>query len=101
MRPEDLLVMLGIGAVLVGTMLTLYGIFAAPSFLTYAVFEAGHRDGPARAAIVEKYSRPVPPYTPEQVRIAQKDAELKLADDLMDVARAVDAARKTDMRKAQ
>lgn len=101
MQLENALALSGITMVLLGTILTLYGIFAARAFLTYAVFEAGHRDAPTRVAIVEKYSRPVPPYTPEQVRIAQKEAELKLADRLLDVARLVDDDRESDLRKSQ
>jgi hypothetical protein len=98
---EQTLALAGIAAVLIGTASTLYGVFAAPSLLTYAQFEAGHRDAPMRAAISQKYSRPVPPYTAEDVRIAQKEVDLQLADRFMEVAKMVDAARDHDARKTQ
>jgi hypothetical protein len=101
MALDHVLALAGISTVLLGTVLTLYGIFAAPGFLTYATFEAGNRDVPIRAAISQKYSRPVPPYSLEEVRLAQKDAELELAGRLMEVAEKVDAARGRDLRKTQ
>ncbi|WP_369132016.1 hypothetical protein [Modestobacter sp. I12A-02662] len=98
---ESCLALGGIASVLIGTACTLYGIFAAPHFLTYATFEAGHRDVPLQVAISQKYSRPVPPYTLEDVRIAQREADLEMAAAFMRVAAQVDAARAKDLRSTQ
>lgn len=101
MNFETCLALGGIASVLLGTACTLYGIFAAPQLLTYATFEAGHRDVPLQVAISQKYSRPVPPYTLEDVRIAQREAETEMAAAFMRVAAQVDAARAKDLRSTQ